>query len=40
MSAFLTSLLPLAYVFAGVSAGALLGLGLRRAFHLKSDRLS
>lgn len=40
MNALMTSLLPLAYVLAGVSAGALLGLGLRHAFHLKSDRLS
>lgn len=40
MSAFFTSLLPLAAVFAAVSAGALLGVGLRRLFGVQSDRLS
>lgn len=40
MGDFLISLLPLAYAFVGVSAGALLGLGLRRVFNLKGDRLS
>lgn len=40
MNAILTSLLPLAAVFAAVSLGALLGVGLRRVFHVHSDRLS
>lgn len=38
MSAFFTSLLPLAGILAAVILGALLGLGLRRVFGSEGSR--